>query len=182
MGSLLSAARWVMYTVGDLVNCDWTYPVFTRWYFAIFPGVKSRGERSHHQGLGSFRLFLSQACWAQQHPDGTCGYTCKKKRYHGGKKQNEKWVPASHIWQCPWLSNSFKHPRGPVALHCIMTPCQIRRHVPRTWLQTPMSDRPLRDAWAADLSTWNGCVCHLFRLLDCAALGLKRSTWCQEVD
>lgn len=79
MGSLLSAARWVMYTVGDLVNCDWnTYPVFTRWYFAIFPGAKSRGERSHHQGLGSFRLFLSQACWAQLHPDGTCGYTWKK--------------------------------------------------------------------------------------------------------
>ena len=100
-------ARWCIQLVIWLVVIGTLTPAFTKWYFVIFPRVNWRGERSHHQGLGSFRLFLSRAsCWAQQHHDGTCGYTRKKKSwYHCGKKQNEKCVPASHIWQCPWLSN-----------------------------------------------------------------------------
>ncbi len=73
-------ARWCIQLVIWLVVIGTLTPAFTKWYFVIFPRVNCRGERSHHQGLGSFRLFLSRAsCWAQQHHDGTCGYTRKRK-------------------------------------------------------------------------------------------------------
>ena len=89
-----------MYTVCDLVNCDWNIGTLTQClqddisrYF-----LESKAAVTGHiiKGLAASGSSCPRHA-GHNIPMELAATLAKTKRYHGGKKQNEKWVPASHI-------------------------------------------------------------------------------------